>query len=64
MSMPAMQAQSDAELLSVIVPAYNEEEVLHEFHQRLTSVLNKSEMRSEIVYVNDGSSDRTLRIVR
>ena len=62
--MPAMQAQSDAELLSVIVPAYNEEEVLHEFHQRLTSVLNKSEMRSEIVYVNDGSSDRTLRIVR
>jgi glycosyltransferase involved in cell wall biosynthesis len=47
-------------LLSVVVPAYNERDVLPEFHRRLTAVLGGIGMRSEIVYVNDGSTDDTL----
>ncbi|MBU5444367.1 glycosyltransferase family 2 protein [Paenibacillus sp. MSJ-34] len=50
-------------LLSIIVPAYNEESVLEAFHKRLISVLDGIEMKSEIIYVNDGSRDRTLEIL-
>lgn len=49
--------------LSVIVPAYNEEEVLPEFHRRLTSVLKNVEGQCEILYINDGSSDNTLKVI-
>jgi glycosyltransferase involved in cell wall biosynthesis len=45
------------------VPAYNEEEVLSEFHTRLSAVLNKIGCESEVVYVNDGSTDRTLDVI-
>ena len=51
------------ELLSVVVPAYNEEEVLPEFHRRTIAVLEGIGMQYEIVYVNDGSRDRTLRVM-
>ncbi|MDJ0610367.1 MAG: glycosyltransferase family 2 protein [Kiloniellales bacterium] len=46
--------------VSIVVPAYNEEAVLETFHQRLTAVLEQLPLRSEIVYVNDGSRDTTL----
>jgi len=49
--------------LSVVVPAYNEEEVLPEFHRRVTDVLNHLSGLSEIVYVNDGSKDNTIRVL-
>ena len=49
--------------LSVVVPAFNEQEVLSEFHGRLTGVLDRIDAACEIVYVNDGSSDRTLAIM-
>ncbi|MDZ7661174.1 MAG: glycosyltransferase family 2 protein [Thiohalophilus sp.] len=48
------------QLLSVIVPAYNEQEVLPEFHRRLCAVLDTVPMAAEIIYVNDGSQDETL----
>jgi polyisoprenyl-phosphate glycosyltransferase len=51
-------------LLSVIIPAYNEESVLEAFHQRLSPVLSNLPMRTEIIYVNDGSTDRTLEVIR
>jgi glycosyltransferase involved in cell wall biosynthesis len=50
-------------LVSVIVPAYNEEEVLTEFYSRLKSVLTGLEYKSEIVFVNDGSTDNTLKLL-
>lgn len=46
--------------LSVLVPVYNEEQVLPEFHRRLGAVLDALPVPSEIVYVNDGSSDGTV----
>jgi glycosyltransferase involved in cell wall biosynthesis len=49
--------------LSVVVPAYNEEEVLRDFHARIAKVLNNMEIEAEILYVNDGSTDDTLKIM-
>jgi len=50
-------------LLSVVVPVYNEQEVVREFHHRLSEVLEGSDITAEIVYVNDGSTDHTLEIL-
>jgi polyisoprenyl-phosphate glycosyltransferase len=50
--------------LSIIVPAYNEQEVLPELHKRLTSVLARVCPSYEIIFVNDGSCDCTLDIMR
>jgi len=51
--------------LSVVVPAYNEEAVLPEFHRRLAATLDAlaAGLDAEIVYVNDGSSDATMRLL-
>jgi len=55
------------ELLSVVVPCYNEEEVILETHQRLSVELERIsaefDIAYEIVYVNDGSRDATLRLL-
>ncbi len=50
--------------LSVVVPAYNEEKVIEEFHRRLSDVLNNLGISSEVIYVNDGSKDKTLDILK
>ena len=47
--------------LSVVVPVHNEESGIDHFHQTLTDVLDKLSLESfEILYINDGSSDRTI----
>lgn len=46
--------------LAIVVPVFNEEEVTREFHARLATVLDGIEMQSTVIYVNDGSVDRTL----
>jgi len=50
--------------LSVVVPMYNEEEVIEVTYRRLKAVLDKLGETYEIVFVNDGSRDRTSDIVR
>jgi glycosyltransferase involved in cell wall biosynthesis len=47
--------------LSVVVPCHNEAEGLSEFHRRLSSVMEGIALPWEVIYVNDGSSDGTLR---
>lgn len=59
-----MNASTTTIRLSVVVPAYNEQEVLPEFHRRLGAVLDGFEGVCEIVYVNDGSRDSTLAVMR
>lgn len=48
------------ELLSVVVPCYNEEEMIRIFYDALVKVLNTMDMNHEIIFVNDGSKDKTL----
>lgn len=50
-------------MLSIIIPAYNEEEVLEEFYRRIIGVLDKTDSPYELVFVNDGSQDRTLQLL-
>ncbi len=50
--------------LSVVVPLFNEEDVLAAFHQRLVASLVSIEGGWEIVYVDDGSTDATHRILK
>lgn len=53
----------DRPLISIVAPAYNEQEVLREFHTRLSAVLDTLPDAIEILYVNDGSRDDTLNII-
>ena len=46
-------------LISVVVPLYNEEEVIGESYRRLTAVLGAMEEDYELILVNDGSRDHT-----
>lgn len=50
--------------LSVIVPVYNEAAVIVEFHRRMIAALDALAVASEVVYVNDGSSDASLDLLR
>ena len=51
-------------LISVIVPLYNEEEVIGESYRRLTQVMSSMEEDYELLFVNDGSRDRTFELAR
>ena len=52
-------------LLSVVVPCFDEEDVIRQTHGRLTAVLGKaSDLTFELVYVDDGSRDATLDVLR
>jgi glycosyltransferase involved in cell wall biosynthesis len=51
-------------LLTVVVPVYNEEDVLHECQRRLSAVLRSLPLEYEIVYVDDGSRDKSVEILR
>lgn len=53
-----------AELLAIVVPAFNEQEVLPTFHARLSKVLDALPITSEVIYVNDGSKDGTLEVMK
>jgi glycosyltransferase involved in cell wall biosynthesis len=50
--------------LTVVVPAYNESEVLRTFHERLWRVLNELSLTCDMLYVDDGSSDDTWAILQ
>lgn len=51
-------------LISVIIPCFNEEPVIRATHERLTSVLEgMSGLDYELIFVNDGSRDRTQHIL-
>jgi glycosyltransferase involved in cell wall biosynthesis len=46
--------------ISIVIPLYNEEESLPELHRRLTEVLSGMGKEYEIIFVDDGSTDRSL----
>jgi len=49
--------------ISVVVPLFNEEENIHELYKRLTGVLKGLGRKYEIIFVNDGSTDNTQRVL-
>ena len=50
--------------LSIIVPCLNEQESIHLFYDEIISVLNTRDIDYEIIFVNDGSTDDTLKEIK
>jgi polyisoprenyl-phosphate glycosyltransferase len=49
--------------LSIIIPIYNEEGNIHLIHDRLTKVCNSISADHELIFVNDGSRDKSIDII-
>ena len=50
--------------LSVVIPVYNEEDGLQTLFDRLYPALDKLAISYEIVFINDGSRDRSAAFLR
>lgn len=48
---------------SIVVPMYNEEEVIEETYRRLKEIMEQTGEDYELLFINDGSRDRTKEIV-
>ena len=59
-----MDSNQGRPFISIIAPAFNEEEGLPEFINRLKAVMEGQNYHYEIVLVNDGSRDHTLQVMR
>ncbi|MCT4686978.1 glycosyltransferase family 2 protein [Vallitalea sp.] len=46
--------------ITILVPCYNEEEVIDIFYDEVIKVINNIDYRFELLFINDGSKDRTL----
>jgi len=51
-------------MVSIVVPIYNEEELILRFHEAIASAMQSARTQWEVVYVNDGSSDSSLELLR
>lgn len=51
-------------MISLIIPCYNEQESLPVFHKEASRVLEKMDCGYELIFVNDGSKDRTLPVLK
>nr|WP_297874441.1 glycosyltransferase family 2 protein [uncultured Blautia sp.] len=51
--------------LTVIIPCFNEEEALPIYYQEMSKVMAEmQELETELLFVDDGSTDRTLRVMK
>lgn len=51
-------------MISVVVPIYNEEELISKFHEAVAASLKNVDEDWEVVYVNDGSRDSSLQLLK
>jgi len=51
-------------MVSVVVPIYNEEELVVRFHEAVSSAMETAHTPWEVVYVNDGSTDSSLELLK
>jgi glycosyltransferase involved in cell wall biosynthesis len=67
-SLTTTAANAAAQGVSIVVPVYNEAAGLARLHDRLTTLAttlrHRYRLACEVVYVDDGSTDRTLEIAR
>ena len=50
--------------ISVIIPIYNEEENIDLLYKRLTGVLDNLKLSYELIFINDGSKDKSLQLIK
>ncbi|MET3689587.1 glycosyltransferase involved in cell wall biosynthesis [Priestia megaterium] len=54
-----------SKVITILAPAYNEEEVIDAFYERVVNVCNHiHEYNFEFLFVNDGSKDRTIDLIK
>ncbi|MEQ1929365.1 MAG: glycosyltransferase family 2 protein [Parvularculaceae bacterium] len=58
------RAAEKPSLLSIVCPAFNEQEAILDFHRAVRRVLQSSGQNFEIILVNDGSTDGTARLMK
>ena len=51
-------------MISIIIPVFNEENNLEVLNKRLSIVCESLDTNYEIIYVDDGSTDRSLDIIK
>lgn len=51
-------------MISVVIPIYNEEEIIPILHEAISAAMRQLNDKWEIVYVNDGSKDCSLDLLR
>lgn len=51
-------------MISIIIPVYNEEEVLEESYKRIKEVANNLKEDYELIFIDDGSRDNTLSMLK
>src|SRR6266436_7995808 len=51
-------------MISVVIPVYNEEEIISLLHHAVSNAMSKVDDNWEVVYVNDGSDDSSLDLLR
>ena len=57
--------EQNKKLVTILIPAYNEEEVLPMLYERLLKLMNSlPQYNFEILFVNDGSKDNTLELIK
>ncbi|KXB37054.1 glycosyltransferase, group 2 family protein [Bacteroidales bacterium KA00344] len=49
--------------ISVVIPLYNEEESLPELHAWIKRVMDVNHFTYEIIFINDGSTDRSWKVI-
>jgi glycosyltransferase involved in cell wall biosynthesis len=49
--------------ISIVVPLYNEEESLPKLHEWIERVMQENQFTYEIIFVNDGSTDRSWQVI-
>ena len=54
------KTKNKKETITLIIPCYNEEDVVDLCHTEVTKVIDTLPYNFEIIYINDGSSDKTL----
>ena len=60
-----VRKEESMDKISIIVPCYNEEEVLPLFYKEITRISDiMKEQYLEVIFVNDGSMDNTLRLLK
>ena len=50
--------------ISIVVPVYNEEENIADFHQEIVDICKKNQFDFEIIFVDDGSTDSTVKEIK